>query len=98
MDMPVFWGCSVVKRCLVVRGIRGLCISVSYSLLVHYFETLGCLLRNILGGLLLQPGTYVLGEIASLETFHYNIQSLGLLEPSREPQIMTEFEAKIANG
>ena len=68
----------------MVRGIRGLCISVSYSFLVHYFEILRRLLRNILSGLLLQPGTYVLGEIASLETLHCNIQSLGLLEPSRE--------------
>jgi len=57
---------------------------MSYPLLMHHLETFEYLLGNILNGFLWQRGTDVSGKVAFLEIFHCNIQSLGLLEPSKE--------------
>ena len=57
---------------------------MSYALLMHYFKTLEYLLRNISDGLLRQRRAHMPGEVALLEVFHCNIQSLRLLEPSQE--------------
>jgi hypothetical protein len=57
---------------------------MSYPLLMHHLETFEYLLANILNGSCGSGVPMMLGKIAFLEIFHCNIQSLGVLEPSKE--------------
>jgi len=57
---------------------------MSYPLLMHHLETFEYLLGNISNGSLWQWGVHVVGKVAFFEIFHWNIQSLGVLEPSKE--------------